>query len=279
MDFASKAGAAGRAATAASRNIMARLEAIHNVRPLDLVLISGDMTDAGRATEWAEFIDALDAVSGAGRTDAHPSRQSRPQHRRPAQPGPARSAVQPGQAAAADAGIVGDRGRAGRPGARGRSRSGKLGRTLAEALAPHRQWIADFADAGSLRLAAGLGRLWDEQFPMILPPATKNGLAVVDPQLKRRNAFLLHQRARSGFRRADPKACGGDRPISGSPLGRRAASSSGGISDVGGDSSPSASGPRWSTAAGSSASSNLSPRARSSCTAIATSTGSAHAAS
>jgi hypothetical protein len=57
--------------------------------------------------------------------------------------------------------------------------SGKLERTLAETLAPHRQWIADFADSGSLRLSTGLGRLWDDQFPMILPPATADGLGVV----------------------------------------------------------------------------------------------------
>src|SRR5262249_11156244 len=39
--------------------VMARLEAIHTAHPLDLVLVTGDMTDAGRATEWAEFFDAV----------------------------------------------------------------------------------------------------------------------------------------------------------------------------------------------------------------------------
>jgi hypothetical protein len=53
-----------------------------------------------------------------------------------------------------------------------------LDRTLAEALAPHREWIAEFADTGSLRLAIGLGELWDDQFPLILPPAEANGLGV-----------------------------------------------------------------------------------------------------
>ena len=38
---------------------LARLAAIHAADPLDLVLVSGDMTDAGRATEWAEFLDAV----------------------------------------------------------------------------------------------------------------------------------------------------------------------------------------------------------------------------
>jgi len=38
---------------------MTRLEAIHRAQPLDVVLICGDMTDAGLATEWAEFLDVL----------------------------------------------------------------------------------------------------------------------------------------------------------------------------------------------------------------------------
>ena len=38
---------------------MARLEAEHAARPLDLILITGDMTDAGRSGEWAEFFDIL----------------------------------------------------------------------------------------------------------------------------------------------------------------------------------------------------------------------------
>jgi hypothetical protein len=53
-----------------------------------------------------------------------------------------------------------------------------LGRTLAEALAPHRRRIAAFADTGSLRLSIGLGQLWDDQFPLILPPAEAHGLGV-----------------------------------------------------------------------------------------------------
>ena len=47
-----------------------------------------------------------------------------------------------------------------------------------QALAPHRQWIAAFADTGGLRLSVGLGRVWDDQFPMILPPIQADGLGV-----------------------------------------------------------------------------------------------------
>ena len=39
--------------------VMARLAAIHTAHPLDFVLVSGDVTDAGRATEWAEFLDTV----------------------------------------------------------------------------------------------------------------------------------------------------------------------------------------------------------------------------
>ena len=37
----------------------AKLDVIHAINPLDLVLITGDITDAGRAAEWAEFFDAI----------------------------------------------------------------------------------------------------------------------------------------------------------------------------------------------------------------------------
>src|SRR5215475_6420561 len=44
--------------------VMARIAAIHSTHPIDLVLLSGDMTDAGRATEWAEFFDAVEQHPG-----------------------------------------------------------------------------------------------------------------------------------------------------------------------------------------------------------------------
>ena len=59
MASASRADAAARAETSALQRLMARLAAIHAADPLDLILITGDMTDAGRATEWAEFLDVM----------------------------------------------------------------------------------------------------------------------------------------------------------------------------------------------------------------------------
>src|SRR6202042_2511638 len=52
------------------------------------------------------------------------------------------------------------------------------GLTLAAALAPQRKAIAAFADQGGLRLSNLLARVWDELFPLILPPAQDDGLGV-----------------------------------------------------------------------------------------------------
>jgi Calcineurin-like phosphoesterase len=38
---------------------LARLDEIHAKQPLDAILVTGDLTDAGRSAEWAEFFDAF----------------------------------------------------------------------------------------------------------------------------------------------------------------------------------------------------------------------------
>ena len=40
---------------------MARLDEIHAAHPLDVILITGDLTDAGRSAEWAELFAAFAA--------------------------------------------------------------------------------------------------------------------------------------------------------------------------------------------------------------------------
>ena len=157
---------------------MARLEAEHAARPLDLVLITGDMTDAGRSAEWAEFFDIL-----AGHPDladrmlilpgnhdvnvvdrANPARLDLPFS-------PAKT-LRKMRALSAIAAFGADRLRVMSAGA------AEPGLTLAAALAPQRQAIETFADQGGLRLSNQLARLWDELFPLILPPAEEDGLGV-----------------------------------------------------------------------------------------------------
>ena len=53
--FRIESGRGGPRGNERVRRVMARLEAEHAARPLDLILITGDMTDAGRSAEWAQF--------------------------------------------------------------------------------------------------------------------------------------------------------------------------------------------------------------------------------
>jgi predicted MPP superfamily phosphohydrolase len=57
--FRIESGRSGPRGNDRVEQLMARLEAIHSADSLDLVLITGDMTDAGRSSERAEFLDAV----------------------------------------------------------------------------------------------------------------------------------------------------------------------------------------------------------------------------
>jgi hypothetical protein len=158
--------------------LMACLANIHAADPLDHLLVTGDMTDAGRATEWAEFFDAISQYPNLaarmivlpGNHDlnivdrANPARLDLP-----FSPGKRLRQIRTLSAIAA---VQGDR-------VRVVDGSGKLTATLNEALAPHRQRMAAFAERGGLRRAAKLTGLFDDQFPMILPPDQADGLGVI----------------------------------------------------------------------------------------------------
>jgi hypothetical protein len=158
--------------------VLHRIEAIHAAHALDMILITGDMTDAGIATEWAEFLDAV---------DTHPTIAERMlilpgnhdlnivDRLNPARidlPFSPKKRLRQMRTLSALAAIQGHRVRV------VDRNSGNLDRTLVETLLPHRRRIGEFADTGRLRLAIGLGQLWDDQFPLIVPPAEADGLGV-----------------------------------------------------------------------------------------------------
>src|SRR3984957_2583988 len=176
--FRIESGRGGPRGNARVRRVMALLEAQHAVKPLDLVLITGDMTDAGRSAEWAEFFDILAGHSDlAGRMlilpgnhdvnvvdRANPARLDLPFS-------PAKT-LRKMRALSAIAAFGADRLRVMSSGA------AEPGLALAAALAPERQAIETFADRGGLRLSTRLARFWDELFPLILPPEEDEGLGV-----------------------------------------------------------------------------------------------------
>ena len=68
-----ESGRAGARGNERFERALARLSAIHAERPLDCVLVTGDMTDAGTSAEWAEFLDILQSFPAlAARTLALP---------------------------------------------------------------------------------------------------------------------------------------------------------------------------------------------------------------
>jgi hypothetical protein len=59
--FRIESGRAGPSGNGRLRRVLEALEEIDASAPLDAILITGDATDAGRAAEWGEFLDALAA--------------------------------------------------------------------------------------------------------------------------------------------------------------------------------------------------------------------------
>ncbi|MEH2499430.1 hypothetical protein V1294_005909 [Bradyrhizobium sp. AZCC 1678] len=175
--FRIESGRAGPRGNDRLDRILAHLAAIHAIDPLDHVLVSGDMTDAGRAGEWAAFLDALAhhpelaarMILLPGNHDvnivdrANPARLDLPfstgKLLRQIRTLSALAAVQGDRVHVVDA-------------------EGKPIATLQATLAPHRDAIVAVAKRGGLRRVAALRGLFDDQFPMIVPPDTDEGLGI-----------------------------------------------------------------------------------------------------
>jgi 3',5'-cyclic AMP phosphodiesterase CpdA len=215
--FRIESGRAGPRGNSRLVRAMERLAALHASAPLDLVLVTGDMTDAGLSAEWAEFLDIVAAYPALaermlilpGNHDlnivdrANPARLDLPMS-------PAKT-LRKMRALSAIATIAGGRVRV--SGVDGLA----PGPALADALEPWRDRMADFADAGGMRRSARLAKLWNGSFPLILPPATDDGLGVAlldsnaDANFSFTNALGMISSAQAQRLKASldahPKAC------------------------------------------------------------------------
>lgn len=176
--FRIESGRSGPRGNDRLERVLARLDAMHLAQPLDLVLVSGDVTDAGRSTEWAELLDiaarhprlAERMAILPGNHDINIVDRANPAKLcLPFSPGKRLRQIRTLSAIAA---VQGERTRIVDP------QTGATERTLGDALEAHRREIAEFAHSGSLRISARLRRVWGEQFPMILPPDSGDGLGV-----------------------------------------------------------------------------------------------------
>ena len=59
--FRIESGRAGPRGNERLNRLLTLLDCVHANNPIDTILITGDMTDAGRSAEWSELLDALTA--------------------------------------------------------------------------------------------------------------------------------------------------------------------------------------------------------------------------
>lgn len=161
------------------KQLLAELDAIHARHAFDVVLITGDITDAGRASEWAEFAEALKPYPRLaermlilpGNHDLNVVDRANPA--RLDLPTSPKKRLREIRALSTMVALQGDRVRV------IDGETGKPGALLKDQLQPHVSDIASFADQGSMRLSWSLANVWPQAFPMVLPPESDDGLGVI----------------------------------------------------------------------------------------------------
>ena len=177
--FRIESGRSGPRGNGRWRRLLDQLELVHASDPLDIVLITGDMTDAGRSGEWAEFFDALaDHPSFSDRILLLPGNHDvnivdRANPARLDLPTSPNKRLRKVRTLSALAAIQGERVRIVDRAER------RVGASVAATLEPHLPQMIAFADAGKPPLTKELGDLWDEIFPMVLPPQQDDGLGIM----------------------------------------------------------------------------------------------------
>jgi len=175
--FRIESGRSGPRGNGRLERVFARLAACHAREPLDLVLVTGDMTDAGTSAEWAELLDIVAAHPElARRTLILPGNHdvNIVDRANPARLDLAFSPIKTlrkVRALCAFAAVQGERvltgGEADTPGTR-----------LSDAVEARRAAIEEFGSNGGLRRSGELRRFWRELFPLILLPDEQDGVGV-----------------------------------------------------------------------------------------------------
>jgi predicted MPP superfamily phosphohydrolase len=177
--FRIESGRSGPRGNERLTRVLSELDTLHATDPLDVILITGDMTDAGTSAEWAELLDALAAHPNLaervlvlpGNHDlnvvdrANPARLDLPTS-------PSKRLRQI-RALSVMAALQGRRVRV------VDHSGGHLGGTLADAVEPYHAQIAEFADSGRLLLSMTLADLWANVFPLVAAPEADDGLGII----------------------------------------------------------------------------------------------------
>jgi predicted MPP superfamily phosphohydrolase len=159
--------------------VLGRLDTIHAKQPLDYIIITGDLTDAGRSSEWVEFLTSVERYPALlertlvlpGNHDINVVDRANPA--RLELPGSAGKRLRQMRALSAVCAVQGARVRIVDPD------SYRVGAHLADALKPHEEDLRKFADGGGLRRSWRLGHLWSDVFPLVVLPAVEDGLGFI----------------------------------------------------------------------------------------------------
>ena len=177
--FRIESGRSGPRGNEQLKQALSQLSALHAEEPLDVILITGDMTDAGRSAEWAEFLDLLvpypqlveRVLLLPGNHDLNVADRANPA--RLELPTSPNRRLRQLRALSAMCVLQGRRVHV-----MDYAKS-RLGECLADALEPHLGGILRFADSGRPLVSTALAEVWKAVFPMILPPDTDNGLGII----------------------------------------------------------------------------------------------------
>ena len=173
------------------RRALRKLTAIHASRPLDRILVTGDITDAGTRAEWAEFIDLFRKYPELrARTSFVPGNHDvnivdRNNPGRFDLPGSTSQALRKLRVVLALDALQGSRAhvvdRA----------SGALGPSLQDYLREggRAERLRALAQCGAVRGRREMSKVWDAIFPLVEPPAVDDGYGLI----------LLNSNARSHF--------------------------------------------------------------------------------
>lgn len=177
--FRIESGRSGPRGNGRLRRMLSDLAGSHAIRPIDLILITGDLTDAGRSAEWSELLDELHRhpqlleriLILPGNHDLNIVDRSNPA-RLELPMSPNRRLRRLRFLAAADA-IQGDR-------VQVIDRTNRcLGERLSVVLKSHRGEMASFLDAAKPLFPRRLDDLWSTVFPMVAPPDGQQGLGII----------------------------------------------------------------------------------------------------
>lgn len=177
--FRIESGRAGPQGNENVARVFAELAKIDRTNPLDLILITGDMTDAGRSAEWAAFFDVIvDYPDLMSRTLITPGNHDlnivdRANPARLELPLSAYKRLRQVRALSAIDRIQGSRVRV------FDRKTKKIGATLSSALEARRADIERFLQKGSLHEAYKLAPLWADCFPLVAPPQSDGGIGVL----------------------------------------------------------------------------------------------------